>query len=148
MDMMFHSMSGGAGIAVRTRSETGHEKIHHILATCIILLRYVLDYPPFLYWSLLLVFYRHLPLALTLSRFVLAPVLVGLASTSLPGWLLALICITAFLTDLFDGILARRWGVATPQLRRLDVIADIVFYLAMIVAFYLRRPEVIHVYGW
>ncbi|MFT3883458.1 MAG: CDP-alcohol phosphatidyltransferase family protein [Gemmatales bacterium] len=93
-------------------------------------------------------FYRHLPLALTLSRFVLAPVLVAIASTSLPGWTLALICVIAFLTDLFDGILARRWGVATPQLRRLDVIADVVFYLGMIVAFYLRRPDVIHTYGW
>jgi len=93
-------------------------------------------------------FYRNIPLSLTLSRIVLAPILIALACTSLPGWMLATICVIAFLTDLFDGILARRWGVATPQLRRLDVIADVIFYMAMLVAFYLRRPDVIYDYGW
>ena len=92
--------------------------------------------------------YRHLPLSLTLSRIVLAPVLIALACTTLPGWTLGAICVIAFLTDLFDGILARRWGVATPQLRRLDVIADVIFYLAMLAAFCLRRPDVIYDYGW
>ncbi len=93
-------------------------------------------------------FYRTIPLSLTLSRIGLAPVLIGLAATNLPGWTLGTICVIAFLTDLFDGILARRWGVATPQLRRLDVNADVISYLAMLVAFYLRRPDVIHDYGW
>ena len=92
--------------------------------------------------------YRNIPLSLTLSRIVLAPVLIALACTCLPGWTLGTICVIAFLTDLFDGILARRWGAATPQLRRLDVIADVIFYLAMLAAFYLRRPDVIYDYGW
>ena len=93
-------------------------------------------------------FYRNVPLGLTLSRIVLAPMLIALACTCLPGWTLGTICVIAFLTDLFDGILARQWGVATPQLRRLDVSADVIFYLAMLVAFYLRRPDVMHDYGW
>lgn len=35
----------------------------------------------------------------------------------------------AFLSDVFDGIIARRLGIATPALRRLDSIADTVFYV-------------------
>ena len=38
--------------------------------------------------------------------------------------------ILAFLSDVFDGILARRLNVATPGLRRLDSIADSTFYVA------------------
>ena len=42
--------------------------------------------------------------------------------------------ILAFLSDVFDGILARRLNVATPDLRRLDSIADSTFYLAALLA--------------
>jgi len=33
------------------------------------------------------------------------------------------------LSDIFDGILARRFGVATPALRRYDSITDVIYYL-------------------
>jgi CDP-diacylglycerol--glycerol-3-phosphate 3-phosphatidyltransferase len=92
--------------------------------------------------------YQQLPLSLTVSRFVLAPMLVVLASCNASGSSLASICLLAFLTDLFDGILARRLGIATPALRRLDVLADIVFYLAVLAAFCQRRSEVVRDYGW
>lgn len=93
-------------------------------------------------------FYHRLPLLLTISRFILAPTLLILASGDAPGGLLSFVCIAAFLTDLFDGILARQFGVATAALRRLDVIADIVFYLAVLVALFLRRSDIIRYYGW
>jgi CDP-diacylglycerol--glycerol-3-phosphate 3-phosphatidyltransferase len=38
--------------------------------------------------------------------------------------------VSAFLSDVFDGIIARRLGVATPNLRRLDSFADSFFYAA------------------
>jgi CDP-diacylglycerol--glycerol-3-phosphate 3-phosphatidyltransferase len=38
--------------------------------------------------------------------------------------------VAAFLSDVFDGILARRLGVATPGLRRLDSVTDTLFYLS------------------
>jgi len=44
----------------------------------------------------------------------------------------------AFLSDVFDGVIARRLGIATPGLRRLDSAADTLFFVAVaIVAWHL-----------
>ena len=51
--------------------------------------------------------------------------------------------IAAFLSDIFDGILARSFGVETPFLRRLDSIADSIFYLCALAATWLIHPEFI-----
>ena len=45
------------------------------------------------------------------------------------------------LSDIFDGVIARRIGVATPQLRKLDSKADIAFWLSVLVAVLILRPE-------
>ncbi len=42
---------------------------------------------------------------------------------------------------MFDGILARRLGVATPRLRRLDSAADTLFYLAVAVCAWRLYPQ-------
>lgn len=47
----------------------------------------------------------------------------------------------AFLTDVFDGIIARRLGVATATLRRLDSIVDTCFYLAATFAAWHLHPH-------
>ena len=51
--------------------------------------------------------------------------------------------IVAFLSDIFDGILARRMNVATPNLRRLDSITDTIFYLCTAFAVWYLYPSVI-----
>lgn len=40
-------------------------------------------------------------------------------------------CIAAFWADYFDGALARRWGVASPALRKADSFSDTLFYLSL-----------------
>lgn len=85
---------------------------------------------------------RRLPLALTLLRLLLAPVMVALSSKPHPV-LFGLILAAAFLSDIFDGVLARRLGVATPFLRRLDSAVDIVFYLGVGGALWRLRPEAV-----
>jgi CDP-diacylglycerol--glycerol-3-phosphate 3-phosphatidyltransferase len=40
------------------------------------------------------------------------------------------VLVAGFLSDAYDGILARRLGVATESLRRLDSLADTLFYAA------------------
>ena len=50
---------------------------------------------------------------------------------------------TAFLSDVFDGIAARRLGVATTALRRLDSAADTVFYVAAAYAGWQLYPEAV-----
>jgi phosphatidylglycerophosphate synthase len=84
-----------------------------------------------------------IPLALTLLRASLAPVMVLLAfawpvPAAFGGCLAA-----AFLSDLFDGIIARRLGVATPGLRRLDSLADSIFYVAALFAAWHLYPSVL-----
>ena len=82
-----------------------------------------------------------LPLALTLLRALLAPVVVALALWRPEPWAFAACLVAAFLSDLFDGIVARRLGVATPALRRLDSLADSIFYLAALFAAWHLHPS-------
>lgn len=83
---------------------------------------------------------KRLPLALTLLRLALAPLLILLSGRPHPI-LFGLILAAAFLSDIFDGVLARRLGVATPFLRRLDSAVDIVFYLGVGRTLWRLRPE-------
>ncbi len=55
----------------------------------------------------------------------------------------ALCLVVALLSDVFDGILARRWGVATPGLRRLDSAADSLFYAGATFAVWHLHPSAI-----
>ena len=82
----------------------------------------------------------HIPLALTALRALLAPVVVALALLWPRPWAFALCLVAAFLSDLFDGIVARRLGVATPGLRRLDSIADSIFYVGALFAAWHLHP--------
>lgn len=73
-------------------------------------------------------------LALTLLRLALAPVAVALGLTGAPGWTMGVTLVAGFLSDVFDGVVARRTGAATPALRRLDSAVDTVFYLGVAAA--------------
>jgi len=86
---------------------------------------------------------RRLPLALTALRALLAPVVVLLAifHPSRPAFGACLV--VAFLSDVFDGIIARRMNVATPNLRRLDSITDTIFYVCTAFAVWYLYPSVI-----
>ena len=46
-----------------------------------------------------------------------------------PGWLLGTFALCACITDIFDGVIARRVAVATPRLRMADSIVDGEYYL-------------------
>ena len=59
------------------------------------------------------------------------------------AWLGAMIA-AGFLSDIYDGVLARRWGTATAALRIADSSADTVFYVGVLVAVVERHWPVIH----
>ena len=84
-----------------------------------------------------------LPLALTALRALLAPVVVALALWWPSQVAFGACLVVAFLSDVFDGIVARRLGIATPGLRRLDSIADTIFYVAVTFAAWQLYPQVI-----
>lgn len=84
---------------------------------------------------------RMLPLGLTVLRALLAPVMVWLALAWPNSWAFGACLVAAFLSDVFDGIVARRLGIATPGLRRLDSIADTLFYVAALFAAWHLHPQ-------
>lgn len=73
-----------------------------------------------------------LPKALVYLRLLLAFVLPLLTYFyfSKGGVLLVVLLWIGLLSDIFDGILARRWGVCTEALRRADARVDVVFWLS------------------
>ena len=88
-------------------------------------------------------FYTAVPLALTSIRVILAPLILVWAWNGRAGLPYVLCLIVAFVTDYFDGVVARRLGVATAAVRRYDSAADVVFYVAAFVAVWLVHPEVV-----
>ena len=71
---------------------------------------------------------RRLPVALTLFRLCLGFAFLPLALWHVPASLLVALLVAGLSSDVADGIIARRLGVATLALRRLDTRADMVFY--------------------
>lgn len=75
-----------------------------------------------------------LPLMLIYARLLLGLFMLGICQLSptpaVRGLAVALVGV-GLLTDIFDGIVARRLGVATHQLRRLDSGVDTVFWLCV-----------------
>ena len=90
---------------------------------------------------------ERVPLALTALRAALAPVVVGLALAWPVPWAFGACLAAAFVSDVFDGIVARRLGVATPGLRRLDSLADSVFYVAALFAAWHLHPDALRAQG-
>ena len=87
------------------------------------------------------------PIALTGLRALLAPIIIWMAY-QWPYGPAVVVCLTVgFLSDVFDGILARRLGVATTTLRRLDSAADVVFYLAVFWCACVVYPEAMRTYA-
>jgi len=70
------------------------------------------------------------PELLIAFRAACAPLIFVLACFGFPGPLLAAVLGAAFLSDVFDGVIARRLGIATAGLRRADTLVDTVFYVA------------------
>jgi phosphatidylglycerophosphate synthase len=81
--------------------------------------------------------------ALTALRALLAPCAIILAMQKAPGWTFATCLTVAFLSDIYDGVLARHFGVASAALRRFDSATDTVFYVAVTCAAWLLYPDAI-----
>lgn len=82
------------------------------------------------------------PEALIAFRVACAPAIFVLACFGFPGPLLAGILAGAFVSDVFDGVIARRLGLVTPALRHADTLADTFFYIAAAIALRVAVPGV------
>jgi CDP-diacylglycerol--glycerol-3-phosphate 3-phosphatidyltransferase len=83
------------------------------------------------------------PVGLTVLRLLLAPVLVWLVYAGAPGVVFAGVVLLAFVSDYFDGVIARRLGVASAELRHFDSRADLVFYATAAWAVWRLHPDVV-----
>jgi CDP-diacylglycerol--glycerol-3-phosphate 3-phosphatidyltransferase len=86
-----------------------------------------------------------IPLLLIGFRLVLGPVLIGLTykyGNSIRMELVGLL-VLGLLSDIFDGIIARRVGVSSERLRRMDSQTDLVFWLCVGWCAWLLNPEII-----
>jgi len=86
---------------------------------------------------------KFVPFALTTLRLVLGPIALLCAIVKVTQFVFLPILIVGTLSDIFDGILARRLGVATPVLRRYDSITDVIFYLFILGATWISRHELV-----
>ncbi len=82
-------------------------------------------------------------MGLTVLRLLLAPVLVWLVYAGAPGVVFASVVLVAFVSDYFDGVIARKLGVASAELRHFDSRADLVFYATAAWAVWRLHPDVV-----
>ncbi len=81
--------------------------------------------------------------ALVALRAVCGPAILACAALGVPGSALAGIVTIAFVSDVVDGVVARRLGVATEALRRADSLVDAAFYVCATLGVALRVPSAI-----
>lgn len=88
---------------------------------------------------------KNIPYILIATRFIFAPIVFFLSY--LKGeesrFLILALMFIGLLTDIFDGIIARKVGVSSEKLRRLDSQVDLVFWLSLGFAAYFMNPELI-----
>lgn len=88
---------------------------------------------------------KNTPYILIAIRFLFAPIIFFLAY--LKGeesrFLILALMFIGLLTDIFDGIIARKVGVSSEKLRRLDSQVDLVFWLSLGLATYFLNTELI-----
>jgi CDP-diacylglycerol--glycerol-3-phosphate 3-phosphatidyltransferase len=84
------------------------------------------------------------PWALIWFRGAVAPVLMWGAMSADERMALAGLAVAAFLSDWFDGVLARRWNTVTPALRRADTLADTVYFLNVLILALVGSWDVIY----
>ena len=89
---------------------------------------------------------RRWALALTWLRLALAPVLILVGWGRGRGWVAATLLMAGFLSDVFDGVIARSHGASSEVLRRLDSIVDTLFYLAVAYCTWRLYPDELRPY--
>lgn len=86
-----------------------------------------------------------IPYLLIAIRFVFAPIIFFLAFTKAEEsrFIILSLMFIGLLTDIFDGIIARKVEVSSEKLRRLDSQVDLVFWLSLGFAAYFINTELI-----
>jgi CDP-diacylglycerol--glycerol-3-phosphate 3-phosphatidyltransferase len=81
-------------------------------------------------------------------RVAMAPLMPTAAAWHWSGLLMAATVLVALVSDIYDGVLARRWGCDTPAVRLFDSMADTIFYVGVAAAMWLAHPDVFRTDAW
>lgn len=85
-----------------------------------------------------------MPWALVILRLLAAVTLVaGLLGGDLRDGQVVIVFAVAFISDYFDGVIARACGVATHRLRQADSLVDTIFYLVLAAVTCRLHPDVV-----
>ncbi len=84
-----------------------------------------------------------IPLALIVSRFFIGVLIIVFSCIEIKYYKATIISLLTIglLTDVFDGIIARHLNISTQKLRRWDSTVDQLFFIAVIIATYIKYPE-------
>lgn len=88
---------------------------------------------------------KAIPYILIALRFILAPVLLSLSYFigEKSRLIILVLMYLGLITDIFDGIIARKAGVSSEKLRRLDSQTDLIFWLSLGFAAYFINTDLI-----
>jgi phosphatidylglycerophosphate synthase len=89
-----------------------------------------------------------IPWSMTIGRVLFAPLVIWLAFHGGAGWMIAACIVAEVVLDIFDGMVARRLGVATPFLRRIDSVVDTIFYLAILYCAWALHDDALRQRWW
>ncbi len=86
---------------------------------------------------------KKIPLVLIFSRLAIGLTVILLSLKNIDNYRFVAILLLSIglLTDIFDGIIARRLNVSTETLRRLDSTIDQVFFISFAIATYIQCPD-------
>jgi phosphatidylglycerophosphate synthase len=86
---------------------------------------------------------KNVPIGLIYSRLIIGFLIILLSFFEVENlkFYTILLLTIGLLTDIFDGIIARRLNISSEKLRRLDSTIDQLFFICVIASAYLQSPE-------
>lgn len=91
---------------------------------------------------------KYIPLALVIFRAAIAPFLLWDAIDGKTSIWFIIGYVAGFLSDIFDGVIARRIGASDAQLRQADSWADVCFYLCVFASAWLTHRQIVIAFQW
>ena len=86
---------------------------------------------------------KQIPKLLIISRLIIGFIILLLSFFKIENFQIAIVVLLTIglLTDIFDGIIARKLNISTENLRRWDSSVDQIFFICVVGAAYLMCPE-------
>ena len=81
-----------------------------------------------------------IPEALLYSRLLVSVLVIVLSFSKVPSYIIVALSIYAIVSDVLDGIIARKLNISTEEMRRLDTKIDTVFWFSCLFYVCINRP--------